>query len=640
MATRQYPGRGLGWIPVRKDGVVETRATEGTDGESRKRYRFSASSEYPVERWDWYSGRTYREVLAHDDPSCVELGRFASGRANVLEEHGGKPVGVIEGAELDTDARRLNVDARFGPTQAARDAEAMVADDVVTSTSIGYIPKRAQLVEQDEEKGDLWRILLWEPLELSLVGVPADPTVGLGRGAGEHSYAPVEVVGAEEPKEKRTMPEQAMVTTEAPPVDAAKLERERIAQIHEVVASSRGLVGNALDDKVGEWVRSGAPVDTVMRAVIEHVRSKGVATAPTDPLAEMPEKDLRRFSYARAILRAADGAAMDGVEGEVQAELQRRWPEGVQRRARSVLLPTTRLNRTLDSKTVGKGSEVVFEQPGEFIELLRPSAYVIKLGARLLTGLSGPISFPRQIGAMSVWWVPENGGTNVSASDPALGLALLSPKSLQGTTAYSRQFLAQANIDVESWVRNELATVHGLALDKSAIHGLGANGEPVGIYKQSGVNSIDFQSAAATYGKLVDMVTAVMNQNALVGNLAYLWTPTEAGKMKQTLDFSASAAGRPIWTGRFDDGEIGGYKAVATNQCSATMSGSEATGGTSQAGIFGNWSDLIIGLYAAMEIIVDPYSAKKQALIEVTSFQMADVLLRHPESFTKALNAA
>src|SRR5439155_6320181 len=107
----------------------------------------------------------------------------------------------------------------------------------------------------------------------------------------------------------------------------------------------------------------------------------------------------------------------------------------------------------------------VFESPGEVIELLRTQARVISLGARVLTGLSGPVSFPKQTGGMTVLWVPENPASDVTSSELALGLVMLQPKTLQGTTAYSRQLLAQASADVERMVRNDLGEAHARAID-------------------------------------------------------------------------------------------------------------------------------------------------------------------------------
>jgi hypothetical protein len=94
-----------------------------------------------------------------------------------------------------------------------------------------------------------------------------------------------------------------------------------------------------------------------------------------------------------------------------------------------------------------------------------------------------------------------------------------------------------------------------------------------------------------------------------------------------------------IFDGRYDDGLMNGYRAVASSNVSAVMNGSAATGGAEQGLIFGNWSDLLIGTWGALELVTDPYSKKKQGLIEVTSFQLADIAVRHGASFAKATGA-
>jgi hypothetical protein len=51
--------------------------------------------------------------------------------------------------------------------------------------------------------------------------------------------------------------------------------------------------------------------------------------------------------------------------------------------------------------------------------------------------------------------------------------------------------------------------------------------------------------------------------------------------------------------------------------------------------LFGVWEELLIGEWGAIELIVDPYSKKKQALIEVTIHTMVDVACRYGEAFSK-----
>ena len=72
--------------------------------------------------------------------------------------------------------------------------------------------------------------------------------------------------------------------------------------------------------------------------------------------------------------------------------------------------------------------------------------------------------------------------------------------------------------------------------------------------------------------------------------------------------------------------------AQASNQLRSDM----GTNGDEHGLVFGNFSDLLIGTWGALELVVDPYALKKQGLIEVTSYQLADVAVRHAESFTKA----
>ena len=346
---------------------------------------------------------------------------------------------------------------------------------------------------------------------------------------------------------------------------------------------------------------------------------------------ELNDKEAKQYSYARAILLAA-GEVTGGFEAEVSQEMARNMPVGYKARG-GVFVPMSLKARTLTSTGTNGAKETVFTQDGgELIDLLRNKALVAQFGARVLSGLTSPVAFPKLTGGMTAHWVTENSGSDVSASQLATGLVTLSPKTLQSTTAYSRQLLGLASYDIESMVRNEIAQAHALAVDRASLHGAGG-AEPTGIYNLSGVNSVAM-GGVPSYGKFVDMVTAVASDNALAGALGFMTTPGMAGKMAQTL--VASAAGSDfIFTGKFEDGLIAGYQAAATNQVSSTL----GTGSDEHGIVYGNWNDLLVGLWGATEIIVDPYALKKQGLIEVTSFQMADVQVRHAESFCKATGA-
>ena len=137
-----------------------------------------------------------------------------------------------------------------------------------------------------------------------------------------------------------------------------------------------------------------------------------------------------------------------------------------------------------------------------------------------------------------------------------------------------------------------------------------------------------------THGKLVDMTTLCAIDNALLGNLGFATTPEIAGKLMQTL-IALSAGSDMIWKGNQIDGQINGYQSAASNQISKKLGAGDDEHGI----VFGNFNDLLIGIWGAMEITVDPLTLADKGLIKITSFQMVDVMLRHPESFCVATGA-
>jgi hypothetical protein len=143
----------------------------------------------------------------------------------------------------------------------------------------------------------------------------------------------------------------------------------------------------------------------------------------------------------------------------------------------------------------------------------------------------------------------------------------------------------------------------------------------------------DPNGAIPTFGKIVDLETKLTSANVPITTPGYLTTPGLRGKLKQT----QIATNYPlmVWQGN----ELNGYPATYSNQMPSNLS-KGASNGILHAMIFGNWSDLIIGEWGVLEIIVDPYRLKKQGVIEITSFVMIDIGVRYPVSFAAAVDCA
>ena len=126
----------------------------------------SISSEEPVERF----GKD--EVLLHTE-EAVDLSRAP---LPLLTSHDADqvPVGIVE--NLKIVGRKLRGVLRFGSSAKARELWEDVRGGVLRGLSIGY-----QVHETEPQGRDAYNVTRWMPYEVSLVSVPADATVGIGR---------------------------------------------------------------------------------------------------------------------------------------------------------------------------------------------------------------------------------------------------------------------------------------------------------------------------------------------------------------------------------------------------------------------------------------------------------------------------
>jgi hypothetical protein len=83
---------------------------------------------------------------------------------------------------------------------------------------------------------------------------------------------------------------------------------------------------------------------------------------------------------------------------------------------------------------------------------------------------------------------------------------------------------------------------------------------------------------------------------------------------------------------------FGGARAVISNQVPSNLTKGSASGVCS-AIVFGNFADLIIGMWGALDLTVDPYALSTQGAVRVVALQDVDVALRHVESFSAMQDA-
>jgi HK97 family phage major capsid protein len=293
-----------------------------------------------------------------------------------------------------------------------------------------------------------------------------------------------------------------------------------------------------------------------------------------------------------------------------------------------------------DTRTNAAGGYTRGTEVRDVIDLLRNRARVIQLGANVFSGLTSTVQFPKVLTASSGSWMAENPGSDVAASDATFGALTLSPKTYMATTSYSRQLLQQSSLDIEYFVRNQLATAHALAIDAAALAGTGTSNAPLGLLKTTGIGSVVISApngGVPTYAKVMELETAISDASADADAMKFLTTPGMRSVLRQAL--TVPNYGTFVWEngGAPGVGSMIGYPAYISKQVPQTL----VSGASSDchAVILGDWSQLLIGEFGVMEIISDPYSQKRKNMLEICSFQMIDIGIRQPSAFAAIQDA-
>lgn len=603
--------------------------------QDKRTVELAFSSESPVERW--YGN----EVLDHGAKS-VRLQRIKRGGALLMDHNRSDQVGVLESVRIDADKVGRAV-MRFGKSARAQEIFQDVIDGIRTNVSVNYAV-HAAVLESTRDGLETYRITDWEPLEISIVSVPADIVTGVGRSADALPAAKPEP----EPQpatisapETRTMSETNTPAASAPDNKAAlqaatssgaESEHKRVAEIL-AVADQYGEKYPAVRELALEAVRNKTSVDEFRAKALEKL-----ATAPK-PTAEigLRSEEVKRYSLVRALNYLANpGDRKIREAAGFEIECSRAAADHSGKAAQGLMVPYEVLQRDLTVGTPADGGNLVATNllSASFIELLRNAMVLPGMGSIVMSGLVGNIAIPKQTGSATAYWVTE--GSAPTESKQAIGQVTMSPKTVGAYTDISRKLILQSSIDVENFVQGDLARVLGLAIQAAAIQGGGAN-EPVGILGTAGIGDVagGTNGLAPTWAHIVELETDVAVANADIGSLGYLTNAKVRGKLKVTEKFSGTN-GNPVWA----DGStpLNGYRAAVTNAVPSNLDKGTSVDVCS-AIIFGNFADLIIGMWGGLDLTVDPYSNSTSGTVRVVALQDVDVAVRHAESFSAMLDA-
>ena len=592
-------------------------------------FEFPFSSEFAVKR---YFGN---EVLSHDE-GAADLARLNDGGAVLFNHDMNKPIGVVERAYINPEDKRGYAKIRFSRNKFASEILQDVQDGILRGISFGY------QINDMEEAEDGMRATNWSVHELSVVTVPADPTIGFGRSLIEPSQgnsismegkSPIEEINsAVEPASttvrnmEESTKETAVDTAPAVEIDIkAEVQRaidENNARTASITSLCREFGKYGAEELADSLIKGNKSPEEAKAAILDLVKNKAeVRNTPirsTDMSTNevgLDQKEIKRFSFLRALNALAnptDRQAQEAAafEREVSEEASKRY----EKPANGILVPNEVLKRDLNVGTATAGGNLVPTEllAGSFIDILRKRMAVMATNPTMLTGLSGNVAIPRMTSTSTAYFVGESGAP--TESQQAFDQVNMTPKTVGAFVDYSRRLLLQSSIDVESMIRDDIAKVIATKLDNAAIYGSGSSNEPLGIKDTTGVGTQTI-STFGTFAEYIGMETDVAAANADVANMFYLINASARGALKSTEKASNTAQFV------FEDGEINGYPAIVSNQ----LANNDV--------LFGDFSQFVIGMWSGLDLTVDPYANATAGSVRIIALQDVDFGVKQPGAF-------
>jgi HK97 family phage major capsid protein len=352
----------------------------------------------------------------------------------------------------------------------------------------------------------------------------------------------------------------------------------------------------------------------------------------------------RSFSLTRAFDAAANNRVLDGLEKEMHDEAKRESSLMGLSMTGNVSIPAffmekrAQTDREIEQRalavTTNSGADfgnTVPTEIGGLIGILRPDLVMERLGAQTLTGLTGDINFPRQTVKSTGAWKDENADSDVAA--PKSELLPFKPHRLPIQVEYSKQLLIQSSMDIENFVRMDIASGIRENVEYAALQGSGTNPVPFGVLNTSGIGSVAIgtNGGAPTFGKIVDLETELTSNNSTTSRLAYLSTPTMKGKLKQ-IEKAANTA-QFVAVGN----EMNGYPFLTTTQVPSALT--KGSSSDCHAILFADWAQMFIGQWGGLDFTIDPYSKAGEALVIITVNSYWDIMLRQNKAFAAIQDA-
>ncbi|MFC7661486.1 phage major capsid protein [Methylorubrum suomiense] len=340
-----------------------------------------------------------------------------------------------------------------------------------------------------------------------------------------------------------------------------------------------------------------------------------------------------RYSIGRALDEFSRTGRLTGAEGEYAAE-HRSGRDRVFAAPVSAFLGTEQRYIGTQQPGAGPGGVLVPTNLGPLIDRPRPQLAVQRLGATLLTGLTGNLDLPRQKTSGSANWVAEH--APATKSDPTFDKVSMAPKTVTAKYEVTRRMMIQAP-QIEQILRYDIGSLLAQALDQAATMGTGTGNVPRGIRSTPGVRKVPGDNlppeqslyanpqkpTIAELDALFGTLSGLIENADIGGSTGYLAHPA----VKSTLNRYRTNTGELVGVAGFLKGEASAWSTLIPDNGGANANLAHI--------FYGNWSDLLIGYWSSVDLLLNPFATEMadRGGAFLHAYLDADVSVRHPESF-------
>lgn len=264
-----------------------------------------------------------------------------------------------------------------------------------------------------------------------------------------------------------------------------------------------------------------------------------------------------------------------------------------------IQIPTSEMRAAVT--VTAEGEDVVATDLYDIVEPLRAKNVLVQAGAKFLTGLVGDVQVP-VMAAGNVTWEGET--SNASDAGYSFTSVKLSPKRLTAFVDISKQFLVQDSKSAEALIRQDIINAINSKLEATILGSeAGTTTKPAGLF-----NVISGDATIATYGDICDLESDIEDAN-VTGETKYIMSNKAKAKLRSTQ--KGNGVGFII-----DNGAIDGTEVLNTSNVAG------------EGIIYGDFSNLAIGQWGAIDLTVDPYTkaAAGQVRLVVNAYFDAKVL--------------